>query len=200
MVAMGDHVFNQQKKLALNGIDNSKKGSFDKPIHELMVYINNQQNLFTTSSCSGRIIVFSEGDEKKKGCDWLLTSHETVDAKDVIEAVRKDKMNNRMISFKYESFILHLQCKTTEYAQEMLKVALESGYRNSGIVLGKKKKHMVAVRSTHSLEVPLVFDSSVTVSDEYITNLVDLANKKLLENFSRIDKFSENVKKTFPLT
>ena len=193
---MVDDIFDRQKQSTLDGIDNSKKGSFDKPIHELMVFINSLQNFFTTSSCSGRIIVFTEGDEKKKGCKWLLTSHVVVEASDVIEALQTEE-HNKLIMLKYESFILHLQCRTVEDAQEILKIALGSGYRNSGIVIGKKKKYMVAVRSTHGLEVPLVFDSSISVSDEYIGDLVALANNKLIDNFSRVEKFFENIKKAF---
>ena len=89
-----EDVFDRQKKQTLSGIDHSKKGSFDKPIDDLMMYINALPDYFTTSSCSGRIIVFSEGDKKKQGCRWLLTSHETVNAADVIKAIQNEQPNN----------------------------------------------------------------------------------------------------------
>lgn len=53
-------VFDKQKAQSLEGIDHSKKGSFDAPIHDLIVLINTQKDFFTTSSCSGRILVFTE--------------------------------------------------------------------------------------------------------------------------------------------
>ena len=53
-------VFDKQKKESLTGLDHSKKGTFDAPIHDLIVYINSLNDFFTTSSCSGRIIVFTE--------------------------------------------------------------------------------------------------------------------------------------------
>ena len=53
-------VFDQQKKESLTGLDHSKKGTFDAPIHDLIDYINSLNDFFTTSSCSGRIIVFTE--------------------------------------------------------------------------------------------------------------------------------------------
>ena len=53
-------VFDKQKEQSLKGIDHSKKGSFDVPIHDLIVLINTQQDFFTTSSCSGRILVFCQ--------------------------------------------------------------------------------------------------------------------------------------------
>ena len=54
------NVFDKQKEQSLKGIDHSKKGSFDAPIHDLIVYINSHQDYFTTSSCSGRIHIFVE--------------------------------------------------------------------------------------------------------------------------------------------
>lgn len=53
-------VFDKQKAQSLEGIDHSKKGSFDAPIHDLIVLINTNNDFFTTSSCSGRILIFTE--------------------------------------------------------------------------------------------------------------------------------------------
>ena len=53
-----DSQFDRQKIAALSGVDLSRKGSIDAPIEELIHYINSQKHYFTTSSCSGRIIVF----------------------------------------------------------------------------------------------------------------------------------------------
>ena len=54
------NVFDKQKEQSLKGIDHSKKGSFDAPIHDLIVFINSHKDFFTTSSCSGRIHIFVE--------------------------------------------------------------------------------------------------------------------------------------------
>jgi len=77
-----------------------------------------------------------------------------------------------------------------------LKTALVSGFKNSGIVVGKKANVIMAVRSTHSLEVPLVHNGRLMVSDEYVKFLVDVANKKHEENQIRIDRFFGNLQDT----
>uniref|UniRef100_T2MBD8 tRNA wybutosine-synthesizing protein 3 homolog n=1 Tax=Hydra vulgaris TaxID=6087 RepID=T2MBD8_HYDVU len=187
-------IFDKQKKESLNGIDQSKKGSFDEPIEDLIIYLNSLSDFFTTSSCSGRTIVFTQSENKKKGCKWLVTSHGKIDAVDVINAVNETDEN---VTFKFEAFILHLQCRNLEQAQNMLAIALACGYRNSGLVIGKKKKIMLAVRQSHGLEVPLVFNDKVKVSNEYIHQLVLAANIKMDENFLRIKKFFENLKEEF---
>lgn len=52
--------FEKQKVSCLSQVDLSKKGSIDDQIIDLVQYINAKENYFTTSSCSGRISVFSE--------------------------------------------------------------------------------------------------------------------------------------------
>ncbi|MBW2966012.1 hypothetical protein KY342_02835, partial [Candidatus Woesearchaeota archaeon] len=49
--------FENQKKTFLKKIDKSKKGGIDKEIIPLVNKINNSRNYYTTSSCSGRIVL-----------------------------------------------------------------------------------------------------------------------------------------------
>lgn len=53
-------VFEKQKQQSLGGVDLSRKGSIDEAIVELVNFINQQNDYFTTSSCSGRLILFEE--------------------------------------------------------------------------------------------------------------------------------------------
>ena len=52
--------FNELKLRRLGGKDKSKKGSYDAPIQDVVDFINNCSCYFTTSSCSGRVVVFEE--------------------------------------------------------------------------------------------------------------------------------------------
>ena len=70
--------------------------------------------------------------------------------------------------------------------------SLESGYRNSGLTLGKAGKIVLAVRSTHGLEVPLTDTSGNLIVDEkYIEFVVEQANAKLAENETRIRLYED---------
>jgi len=55
-----NHVFRRQKLSCLSKIDLSKKGSIDKAVAGLVVFINDCEQYFTTSSCSGRICIHEE--------------------------------------------------------------------------------------------------------------------------------------------
>ncbi|KAM4871916.1 tRNA wybutosine-synthesizing protein 3 homolog isoform 4-T4 [Thomomys bottae] len=68
-------------------------------------------------------------------------------------------------------------------------VAIDSGFRNSGITVGKRGKTMLAVRSTHGLEVPLSHKGNLMVTEEYIDFLLNIAHQKMEENKKRIERF-----------
>ncbi|XP_010152087.1 PREDICTED: tRNA wybutosine-synthesizing protein 3 homolog [Eurypyga helias] len=93
------------------------------------------------------------------------------------------------VVLKFEPFVLHVLCRELRDAQLLHSAAIESGFRNSGITVGRGGKIVMAVRSTHCLEVPLSRQGKLMVSEEYIEFLVDVANGKMEENSRRIDRF-----------
>ncbi|XP_048587337.1 tRNA wybutosine-synthesizing protein 3 homolog isoform X5 [Nematostella vectensis] len=160
--------FMAQKQQTLSQADLSKKGSIDEPIVNLVDYINGLDAFFTTSSCSGRISVFTEGHGQRKKCsEWRYITHGQADLESVLESLEDCK---RDAVLKFEPFVLHVQCKSLEHAQ------------------------LMAVRSTHSLEVPLICNGNLLVSKEYIQYVVDMANKKMEDNKDRIQRFYTKLK------
>ncbi|KAH3867139.1 tRNA wybutosine-synthesizing protein 3 homolog isoform X2 [Dreissena polymorpha] len=194
MTSQSHDVFDTQKRSCLSGLDLSRKGSIDAPILDLVSFINGHNNFFTTSSCSGRIIIVDndpEGVVKKKGCKWLLTSHDCVHPDQVIESLGKSEGN---AALKFEAFVMHVQCRKLENAQLMLSSGVGSGFRNSGLSVGNKGKFIAAIRSTQSLEVPLTSNGQLMVDRKYIEFIVDMANKKLADNLVKIERFFEDLK------
>lgn len=187
-------MFKNWKKNALEKMDKSRAGGIDRPIQELVSKINNSDNMFTTSSCSGRIIVFSQGDDDTPGkghCRWHLTSHEKINP----EEFKKCVFNlDEPFSIKFEPCILHICCEDLETARNFCEDARAVGYRNSGISMGKPKKNnkpdkiTLAVRHTLGLEVPCP-DKSL-LSEKYLDFLIDECNKKMEENFRHIEKLT----------
>lgn len=183
-------LFKQWKKQCLNKLDLSKKGSIDRDISHVVSHLNNSDYYFTTSSCSGRIILIDGvsdcTDVQKQNCSWLFVTHEKCQKGDVIAALEKSSGD---AVFKFEPCVLHVQCRQLENAQLLHSVAINSGFRNSGVTVGKKGKIIMAVRSTHCLEVPLSHRGRVLVPEEYIEFLVGTANNKMEENLKRIERF-----------
>lgn len=184
--------FSNAKLQRLVHVDLSKKGSVDEALIDIVNLINSLPQYFTTSSCSGRIILFENhlDEVQKKGCKWLYVTHDPVQLEKISEAL-KDAEN--IATLKFEPMVMHIQCQNLESAQKMHQAAVSSGFRNSGITIGTKGKIMMAVRSTHSLEVPLSSEGQVLVSPEYIQFLINNANSKMEENFRRIKRFHKQL-------
>lgn len=191
--------FSQWKKQCLNKLDLSKKGSVDEDIAHVVSLLNSFEEFFTTSSCSGRIILIDgapdSSDVHKQNCFWLFVSHQKCKSDDLISALAN---SSGEAVLKFEPFVLHVQCRRLEDAQLMHSVAINSGFRNSGLTVGKTGKIITAVRSTHSLEVPLSHAGKLLVDHEYIHFLTQIANQKMEENLRRIHRFHQNLQSALP--
>ncbi|XP_059839669.1 tRNA wybutosine-synthesizing protein 3 homolog isoform X3 [Hypanus sabinus] len=163
-VAMADFALCKEQRLG-SGADASRKGRVDAPIVELLQLVNGSERYCSTSSCSGRLLLLGGTDQtegQKRNCPWLFVTHQKCRKEDVVSGLQKAEDN---AVFKFEPFVLHVQCRQVEDAQ------------------------LLAVRSTHCLEVPLCHRGSVLVSDKYIDYLVQVANRKMEENQRRIERF-----------
>jgi tRNA wybutosine-synthesizing protein 3 len=190
--------------LANDKEDLSRKHSIDDYIVTLINQINNHNDYYTSSSCSGRTIVFTSTaivtSSTKSDCQWLYVTHEQADLNAILNCLEQRSKDIDMISIKFEAFILHVICRTLECAKVLLNIALECGYRNSGLVISNQGKITLAIRSTHALEVPLVIGGRLCVDQDYITQIVSIANEKMTANMAKIDKFSLCVDNKFKTT
>ena len=192
-------IFDKQKSSCLDGVDLSRKGSIDAPIVELTHYINKHCDMFTLSSCSGRIVILRESQSsdkiRKAGCEWITVSHTDLDPSKGFDAFISRTRDPGCVVLKFEPFVLHVQCRSMIVAKQVHTAASEAGFRNSGLSVGKSGKIVVAVRSTHGLEVPLTDDEgNDMVSREYVEFVIKKSNTKLVENLERIIRFEDKLK------
>ncbi|XP_071760735.1 tRNA wybutosine-synthesizing protein 3 homolog isoform X2 [Centroberyx gerrardi] len=170
-----ENAFSQWKKQCLNKLDLSKKGSVDVAIAHVVSLLNGCDSYFTTSSCSGRIILIDgvpeSTDVQKQNCVWLFVSHQKCNSDDLMSGLARSSGDAVL---KFEPFVLHVQCRRLEDAQLMHSVAVNSGFRNSGLTVSKTGKIITAVRSTHGLEVPLSRQGRLLVEQDYIHFLVQV--------------------------
>ena len=83
-------VFKKLKKDFLSKKDKSKAGKIDKDIKKLVDMINSFSNYYTTSSCSGRIILLTiPKSGKKNEVKWLFTSHNKINFNDLKLTLKK---------------------------------------------------------------------------------------------------------------
>jgi tRNA wybutosine-synthesizing protein 3 len=193
------NIFSKRKKDILSKSDKSSIGKWDEKISELCNKINSFESYYTTSSCSGRIILMI--DQEKKGENlFVFVSHNKINLEELKKQLdlalkkmgtQQEVANN--IKFKLEPCILHVACKTPEDAEELYNKAKFAGWKKSGIV-GVKNGFTAELNSTEKIEFPIIQNKKILVDDEFLKIVVDEANKKLEKVWGKIRKLEEIIK------
>ncbi len=179
--------FEKEKKDYLNKIDKSKKGSIDKEVKQLVGCINSLPDYYTTSSCSGRILLIKRPKSGKK-CDveFLFSKHSKANFDEI-----KNKLKNTQnddLWFRQESMIMHVACRTIEHAQKILDLSNNAGFKHSGIITARKKI-IVEIIGSEQFDTIIAKNGKIFVDDSYLRLLVSEANKKLEINSRKIRRF-----------
>lgn len=199
------------RKTELLNKDASPKGSWDERLNDILQLINEQEDYFTTSSCSGRLSIYLDGKTGRKGGgSWLIVSHSPANFTDalesgaLVEALAEADPNDtaRMITLKFEPIIMHVCARTIGSATEFLGQAMACGFKESGIVLSKRHATaIVAVRTSLRLEIPIaVIEGGKLirkVDPSYLYWLQDIVNERFKENNAKILRLEEAFKVHF---
>ncbi|OVA06603.1 tRNA transferase Trm5/Tyw2 [Macleaya cordata] len=202
--------------MASTEVDKSPKGTIDAPIIPLLKTLNLHPSYFSTSSCSGRISILSQpssttttttaaaatSKKKARGGSWLFISHEPADPDSVIDLLFPSDSSTSStqeegdLVFRFEPFILAVECKDISSAQSLVSTAISCGFRESGIT-NAHKRVIIAIRCSIRLEVPLGSTGQILVSPDYVRFLVRTANEKMELNRKRTDGFLQVLESKF---
>lgn len=186
---MAQDNFLQRKNDVLSKIDKSSKGGWDVHIKSLCEKINEMENYYTTSSCSGRIVIMVDQEKKGKGL-FIFVSHEKISFKKLKEVILKMDLSKN-IKFKQDPCILHIACGDVESAKELYEKGKSASWKRSGIITFGRNT-VVELNSTEKLEFPLVQDGKLLVNDDFLKVIVKKANKKLEKSWKSIEKLRES--------
>jgi len=97
--------FQKEKEEFLSKKDKSKKGSIDKKIKKLVNKINSLEDFYTTSSCSGRVLLLAIPQSNKKNkVQYLFCSHKKIKHNNIKKTLKtiitKIKLKNTKKSVK----------------------------------------------------------------------------------------------------
>lgn len=177
--------FESDKKTIMGKIDKSREGQIDKGIRNLVNKLNQSGNYYTTSSCSGRIVILARAN-KKQETDWLLKSHDKLNYNQVKKALKQ--LPKSPVWFRFEPLILHVASRSIEDAQILVNKAREIGFKRTGIQ--SIKRNIVEIASTEFIDTIIADKGKLLVDDSYLKILIKEANKKLDANKMKISKFS----------
>lgn len=178
--------FFNRKKTYLQKLDKSKKGEIDKKIISLIALINQKPEYFTTSSCSGRIVLWT-GSGKKNETRWLKASHQPIN-KSFFEGLEKEKA---LVWLRLEPFILHVCCQDLVSAKRLLAQAKPFFKKSS--LLSLSNKLIVEIKGSEFIELPLLLSRQFLVKEAYLPFLARLLNLKLAQNHQKISLFQKKI-------
>ena len=168
--------FDNDKKTALSKIDKSRKGNVDEQIKPILDKINSMDDYYTTSSCSGRVMVYEPSSERH--VEWLFVTHDEI----TLSEVKKHMTQSSWL--KQTGLILHIACRDLIAAEKMLEKLRGAGFKRAGII--SAKKNLIEVMSTEQLAAPLK-----AAADEYLRILVTEVNKLMKQTKEKLKRLEK---------
>lgn len=188
--------FRNDKLKAMRKYRKALEGGFvDKPILDMLEYINSLSDYYTTSSCAGRTIFLHEFGKRKIDNDFIVKEHEKVNIDDFLNA-DSEGLEGR-VWLKQEPFIIHIASRTLVGAQRMLDLGMLSGLKHSGVFVFKPERYILELNGTHSMAVPVIEGGKPLVSKEYLIYLLKLADEKMQQNKKFRDRFEKSLREEF---
>tara|TARA_Y100000310_G_scaffold311740_1_gene358315 strand:+ start:418 stop:984 length:567 start_codon:yes stop_codon:yes gene_type:complete len=180
--------FNKEKKEFLEKEDKSRKGFVDKKIKKLVDKINSLDDFFTTSSCSGRVLIATiPKPNKKNEVRYLFNLHDKVKNNEIRKILETDWPKGD-VWFRVDGTIIHIASKNIEKAKKLMNIARDIGFRRSGIISMGKNRITLELISTENIETIISKKGKLLVDESYLKILIKEANKKLERSWRKVDK------------
>lgn len=160
----------------------------DELIIPFLLEVTKIPDIFTSSSCAGRIMLLStDENEDKKISHFHKRFHRTVTL-DEIKSALSEKTDGE-IWLKAEPFIFHFGAKDYDKSKEILEFCQQFGLKKAGIITAKDGKYILEVTYTQFMSIPLKKDDKILVDENYLEIIVSKANRKMELNFKRLKEF-----------
>ncbi|MBU1850271.1 MAG: hypothetical protein KKH40_06085 [Nanoarchaeota archaeon] len=174
--------------------DKSNIGAVDKPIEQLIDIINSKENYYTTSSCSGRIILIQIPlSGSKREAQFIYRTHKKGDYKELKDSLKKYDSTEKLW-FRQEPAIIHICAKDLKSASKLLRIARRIGFKRGGLF--EVEKHlMIELWSTEKIETIIAAEGKILISEDYLKILIFEANKRLERTWEKTNNLCEAVKK-----
>jgi len=184
---MGAGIFEAEKRRALERLHNE---GADDDIAELIELLNGFDDYFTTSSCSGRVILICIPEiGAKEEAEFIAKWHREVSKNEVLKAMGMWKDPDGELWLMSQSPILHVSCVSMEKAKQLLNLAIKSGFKYSGIKAITMKRVMVEIMSTERMDVPVGRNGVIFCSEPYLDFIISKANFMLERGKEKLRRF-----------
>ncbi|MBN1923830.1 MAG: hypothetical protein JW791_03665 [Nanoarchaeota archaeon] len=186
--------FDENKKNVMRKYEDAKKQGFvDADILKQLNSFNKLRDYYTTSSCSGRILLLRNNEENlKMPGAFYYKSHDKASDKVLINNV-KSFNESFELWFKLEPFILHVCCRSLNHARKLLNMCRSLGIKRAGINAWSRRI-IVEIVGTQYVDTLIIKDKKLLVSEDYLKILLSKANNKLSQSKKVLFKFFKDSK------
>jgi tRNA wybutosine-synthesizing protein 3 len=186
--------FLKSKEKALTSLNKAKNDNkLDQDIEEIINTINLKKEYFTSSCCSGRIVILELPElGNKREAKFLGKWHRDIQYNELIEATKQAKTG--MIWLLAQSPIIHVITNSYSLADNIIKIAINSGFKNSGYK-SIKNNIVVEICSTERLDSPIGNNGKLSLSNEHLKFLLTISNFIIKKSKTKLKKLQKNLKK-----
>lgn len=172
------------------------EGKADELFIPLCKFVAKSKNYFTSSCCSGRILLLElKGKAKsKKNSNFHFKEHRTVSFEEIWKSLNSKSSGE--VWFKAEPFILHIGARNLGFARKILSAMKRAGIKRGGISVAKEGKFIIEMIGTQEISVPVKKGKRVLVSEEFFRELVEDGNEKMEKNLKQLGRLGKKLRKT----
>ena len=183
--------FNQYKAKAMEKLEEAKSEDLvDEGVIEVLNAFNSHPDIFTTSSCAGRIQLIVLPDIGRKDSVELRKKwHRPVEFQEVKDAITNLEVPpNSIVILQGQSPIFHVSCRTMELAQKFRGIVHSKGWKYSSLITGNEDKWVVEILSASRIDNLLFRDGVIDPpDDDRLKFIIEESNKILIKAQSRLE-------------
>lgn len=181
-----------RKKAHLDKLSKAnEEKALDLDVLPLLKKINGQDSYYSTSSCSGRILLLqSPKDHEKRQSVFLGKWHNAVSEEEFDNAL--NTYSKDVLWCMVQPAIFHIVCQTLENASALVKKAQLAGFKHTTI-LTLEPHIVVEIRNTIHISVPIGKEGLLIVDAPYLEFLRKTANDKLSQIKKGLKKLGEHL-------
>ena len=169
-----------------------KQGKMDSQMVKLCEFTAETKNFFTSSCCSGRIVLLEKRGNRKIDTFFHRKWHRKIKIEELLEGFKESTKGELWL--KVDPFILHLGCVDLEHAKKVLEAMKKAGVKRGGIIVAEPGKFLIEFQGTESMSIPLREKKKKLAGEDYIRALLPRANKLLKRNYARLEKLETELR------
>lgn len=165
-------------------------GYLDEDLLDILLEFFKRPESYTTSSCSGRIIVVdSRMPWERRDATIIFKKHTPISPNEIRDLLKQPVLHRLWLVASGP--IIHVVTLTAREALRVLRIAHEAGFKHSGIMSVSKKGYLVELRTGIRLAVLLKTPNGLVIDEQSLNEAVKAVNEALIEGKKRLNRLLE---------